>query len=112
VRTALIVCAGVLAGCVSASEIVPAGKDTYMVAGRANGGPAAGGSSIEAMKAANAFCAKQQKLVMIRNTSTSGSAGFGGEQSTLIFSCLTADDPEYQRPNLRKDNGVTTIENR
>lgn len=83
-----------------------------MVAGKAVGGMESGNSIIEATKAANAYCAKQTKFMVIRHTETGGNAGFGGEHSNLIFSCVTEDDPEYQRLNLRKDNGVSTIENK
>lgn len=30
----------------------------------------------------------------------------------MLFSCVTTDDPEYTRQTLRRDNGVTTIENK
>src|SRR5579862_9406794 len=69
----------ILIGCVSSSEIVPAGKDSYLVAGKAVGGSNSGESIIAATKAANAYCATQHKFMVIRNTSTGGSAGFGGE---------------------------------
>lgn len=96
-----------LAGCVGASEVVPAGKDSYLVSGSANGGPASGRSIIAATKTANEYCSKLGKFMIIRHTDTGGSAGFGGEHSNLIFSCVTADDPEYQRPNLH--NEPTTV---
>jgi hypothetical protein len=99
----------VLTGCVSASQIVPAGRDSYMVSGSAHGGMMAGNSLIEATKSANTFCAQQNKMMIIRHTQTGGNAGFGGEHSNLIFSCVGENDPEYQRPNLRKDP-TTVIE--
>jgi hypothetical protein len=99
-------------GCVSTSEIVPAGKEGYMISGAANGGAVSGQSIIAATMQANEYCAKQGKVMQIRNTNNGGSAGWGGEHSNLIFSCLAVDDPEYARPNLRKDNGVSTVESR
>lgn len=92
-----------LTGCVSASEVVPAGRDSYMVSGSVHGGMMAGNSIIEATKTANAFCAKQSKMMIIRHAQTGGDAGFGGEHSSLVFSCVNENDPEYQRPNLHKD---------
>jgi hypothetical protein len=97
------------AACVSNSEIVPAGKDSYLVTGAANGGMESGKSMIAATKAANQYCGKMNKVMIIRRTDTGGSAGFGGEHSNLIFSCVDENDPEYQRPNLRKDP-TTVIE--
>jgi hypothetical protein len=102
-RLMFLSCALVLAACVSSSEIVPAGKDSYIVTGAANGGMESGQSMIAATKAANAYCTKLSKFMIIRRTDTGGSAGFGGEHSNLIFSCVDENDPEYQRPNLRKD---------
>ncbi len=90
-----------LSACVSSSEIVPVGKDSYVVNGRAMGGVVGGESIIAASKAANAFCEKQGKFVVVRSTETSGHAAWGGERSGLIFSCVTADDPEYKRPDLK-----------
>jgi hypothetical protein len=45
--------AALLAACVSTSEVVPAGKDSYMIVGRAQGGMNAGKSKIESVKEAN-----------------------------------------------------------
>lgn len=107
---AIAIGATVLTACTTgASEVIPAGKDSYMVAGKAVGGINSGQSLIAATKEANQFCARQGKFMIIRNTETGGNAGFGGEHSNLIFSCVTADDPEYQRPNLHKEP-TTVIE--
>lgn len=103
-RVSMVAAAAVLAGCMTgSSEIIPAGKDSYIVAGKAVGGLNSGQSIIAATKAANEYCAKQGRFMIIRHTQTGGNAGFGGEHSNLIFSCVTADDPEYKRPNLRND---------
>jgi hypothetical protein len=99
----IFIIALVLAGCVGASEIVPMGKDSYLVTGHATGGLNAGKGMIEATKQANAYCAAQQRYMIVRRTDNGGSAAWGGESAQLIFSCVTADDPEYGRPNLRKD---------
>lgn len=102
----------ILAGCgASSSEVIPAGKDSYLVTGTAVGGVAAGQSLPSAMKTANAYCTKQGKFMVIRREDTAGNAGFGGEHSNLIFSCVTADDPEYKRPDLHSDP-TTVIEDK
>jgi hypothetical protein len=94
----------ILGGCgVSSSEVIPAGKDSYLVTGSAVGGVMTGQSLPAAMKTANAYCAKEGKFMIIRREDTGGNAGFGGERANLIFSCVTADDPEYKRPNLQAD---------
>ena len=100
----------ILAGCsVSSSEVIPAGKDSYLVSGSAYGGIEAGKSLPAAMKTANAYCTKQGKFMVIRREESGGNAGFGGERANLIFSCVTADDPEYKRPDLHTDP-TTVIE--
>lgn len=104
----LVLCLA-LTGCVSTSEVVPAGRDSYMVSGSVRGGMLAGNSVIEATKTANAFCAKQSRVMILRHTQTDGNAGFGGEHSSLLFSCVDESDPEYRRPNVRKDP-TTVIE--
>ena len=98
-----VTAATTLAGCVGTSEIVPMGKDSYLIAGRAQGSMNAGMGMIAATKDANAYCAKQDRYMVVRRTSETGNPGFGGQTDQLIFSCVTADDPEYTRPNLHND---------
>jgi hypothetical protein len=90
-----------IAGCESTSDVVPAGKDSYLVSGSVHGGMLGGRSLVDATKKANEFCDKQGKVMIIRNTSTDGNATWSNEVSNLVFSCVTKDDPEYQRPNLK-----------
>ncbi len=100
----IVVIIVLIAGCASTSEIVPAGKDSYMVVGQARGGAMMSGKSIvEATKAANAFCAQKGLNMQIRSTNTDGSATWTAETSKLIFSCLRDDDPEYKRPAITDD---------
>jgi len=94
-----------ISGCVSTSEIIPVGKDSYMVSGSGTGGLSYGKTLAAALKSANTYCAKQTKFMIIRREETEGR--FNGEAANLMFSCVTADDPEYKRPNLRRD--PTTI---
>jgi hypothetical protein len=49
---------------------------------------------------------------MIIRRTDSAIEGFNNSgMNTLVFSCVTDTDPEYQRPNLRKDPAVV-IDNR
>lgn len=93
----------VLTGCVSTSDVVPIGKDTYTVNATSHG--VLGGSgdeSIEAMKTANAYCEKMGKHMMARNVEKQGpglQAGVGiAITATLEFRCLSENDPDYKRP--------------
>jgi hypothetical protein len=99
-----------LSGC-STGPVVAAGKDSYMVS--VSTVPGATPASAKALIAANQKCASMNKVVVIRNMNDTEAVLFKNEGSaTLLFSCVDQNDPEYQRPNLRKDNGVSTIENK
>jgi hypothetical protein len=67
-------------------------------------------ATVKSMQTANAFCAKQGKFAVVRNTSGSTNPFGYNVSNELIFSCIDENDPDYQRPNIRKDNGVTTVE--
>jgi hypothetical protein len=95
--------------CQVSSPIVPAGKDSYMVSSHV-GACVSCSAAIKSLKTANDFCAKQGKVVIVRNTSgATNPFGYDNGNQT-IFSCVSPDDPEYTRPTLRKDDGVSTIE--
>jgi hypothetical protein len=110
-RLILAVTAVLLAGCEVSGRVVPAGKDSYMVSSHV-GACISCAASVKSLETANAYCGKEQKVAIVRNT-TSSTNPFGYEVgNTMVFSCVSPDDPEYSRPTLRKDNGVTTIENK
>jgi hypothetical protein len=102
-----------LAGCgVSTSEVVPVGRDSFMLTSTARGGLYAGQERTESAKAANQYCDALSKHMVIRRIDTNGIAGLGPVTSNLVFSCVTSDDPEYQRPNLRRDPNVVVEDRR
>ena len=107
-RNTVIILALTLGGCVSTSEIVPVGKDSFMLTTTARGG---GGGGVEGAKAANQYCESRNTHMIIRRMDSNGIPGLGPVNGTLVFSCVAANDPEYQRPNLRHDPNVT-IEDR
>jgi hypothetical protein len=76
-----------LAGCVSTSEVVPIGDGRYMITGRASGGLNAGKETTEATKAANAYCAKQSKQMVLQDLDKTGNAAVFGENINLTFRC-------------------------
>jgi hypothetical protein len=77
----------VVTGCVSSSEVVPIGNGRYMITGRASGGLNAGKETTEATKAANAYCAKQSKRMVLQNLDKTGNAAVFGENISIIFTC-------------------------
>lgn len=82
-----------LASCVSVTDVVPAGKDTYVVAGD-DSGDVISGSSIKTnlYKKANSFCESMGKKILPLNESTRI------HSAELRFRCLFENDPEYVRP--------------
>lgn len=103
----------VLTGCMSTSEVVSVGKDTYMLMARGSGLLTSSAEvPIEAMKAANVHCASLGRRMIIRRTDTQGTPGLTDMSSSLVFSCVTEDDPEYKRPDLQKDPNVIIQDNR
>jgi hypothetical protein len=101
-----------LSACVSTSEVVPMGKDSYMLNATSRGGLYAGDEAIAAAKSANEFCNKLGKHMIVRRTGTEGVAGLGPVTATFIFSCVSESDPEYTRPDLQKDPSVIIQDNR
>jgi hypothetical protein len=96
----------ILTGCVSTSDIVQVGKDSYLVTVRARGNNA-GAGRIESAKAAVKYCASSGKRMIIRRTDTTGIAlGAIPETTALVFSCVDESDPEWQRPNFEPDPNV------
>jgi hypothetical protein len=93
----------VTAGCVSTSEVVPLGKDSYMLNSTSRGGLNAGREQIDGAKAANAYCDAMGKHMIVRRMDTHGVAGWTPITAQFVFSCVSTDDPEYQRPNLQHD---------
>jgi hypothetical protein len=76
-----------IGGCVSSSEVQPIGDGRYMITGRASGGLNAGKETTEATKAANAYCAKQSKQMVLQNLDKTGNAAVFGENINLTFRC-------------------------
>ena len=101
-----------LAACASPSAITPYGKDSYIVSvDDVWGGNSPGRLQVTAAQEANSYCAKQGKVLRVRNTSGQGTTGWTSTSSTLIFSCISEGDSENTRPELRKE-AETVIEDR
>lgn len=111
-RTAITLSAVALVGCATTSDVVPYGKDSFLLSsGDVWGGYSQGTLQVKAAQRASAFCAERGKVFVVRNAGGQGVQGWTSTSSTLIFSCVSENDPEYQRPNLRKE-ADTVIEDR
>lgn len=90
-----------LAGCATTSQVVPYGKDSYMIAAEDVWGVSSSSSmQVNAARKAGEFCASQGKVMRVRNTVQEGTQMWTGTSSSLVFSCITESDPENTRPNL------------
>ncbi|NKI19016.1 hypothetical protein HCU74_16530 [Spongiibacter sp. KMU-166] len=87
-------------GCASTSDVVPAGKDTYMIAGQ-GGEFDYSGSKIKAglYQSANQYCVSIGKQFMPLRDSYRDK-GSSMASAELHFRCLKEDDPELKRPNM------------
>jgi hypothetical protein len=65
------------------------------------GGHTPNSLQVKAGQQASAYCAQQGKVMRVRNTSNDGTPGWTSTSSSLIFSCISASDPENTRPELR-----------
>ncbi len=83
----LIVAAVLIAGCVTASDVVPVGNGRFMITARASGGLNAGKEMTKAAQDANAYCAHLGKRMVLADTQKTGNAAVFGENVTLYFTC-------------------------
>lgn len=100
-----------LSACVTSSgqsDIVPIGKDTYMV-GRAGGFFTVSGAEVKAQlyRDANAFCQTRGKNLMPVSTSSNNSAPYTYATAELQFRCLADGDPGLKRPTMESRPDVT-----
>ena len=86
------------------------GKDTYSISVRVPfSGPS--GAKGDALQAANAYCSKQNKYILLQSENSYECALHGGcGEAEVTFMCLDENDPRYAAAHMRKDNGVNTIE--
>ncbi len=89
----------------SQSRIVPAGKDTYLVASSQNAWQSGGQPpAVLNLQAANQFCAQQGKSAVPGVASTSGNTMVGrGATTTLTFSCGDASGTQQIADACVKD---------
>lgn len=84
-----LVLLALVTACSTVSEVVPTGKDTYMVGSQARGG-FTGDADVKALaiKRANEFCSAKGKRAQVTNSSSSGTQGWTPQNSEVQFSCV------------------------
>jgi hypothetical protein len=91
-KIAISIFALVLAGCVTTSQVVPIGKDTYMVTASNDVCGNCTPSQIRAAEQANAYCsAMSQRMVAQSQAQEAFDIGFG-RKTTLTFRCESPAD--------------------
>jgi hypothetical protein len=86
-RIAIFAAAVLLTGCVTTSKIVPAGTDTYMISAANDACGNCSPPEIRLTEQATAYCAKQSKAMVVKDTKDSTfDIGFG-KRVTLTFEC-------------------------
>ena len=95
----LVAIAASLGGCATiGSDVVPVGKDTYQMSMTGVGFATQANTNIQALKAANEYCAKMNKHMVPKNSAESGVYGWSPRQHSLVFMCLDENDPAYTHP--------------
>ena len=102
----------ILASCVSMSDIVSVGKDTYMISGSSRAFAAGGGKlKADLLKEAENFCASKNKVLLMTNATAKDMVfGQSAAHSEVIFRCLDENDPEFKRPEIDSVYPKTRIE--
>lgn len=102
-KWAIICCALLLAGCSTVSDVLPIGKDTYMVTSEVYGFKTSNDAEEMTIKRANAYCESLGKKMLLANISGGGVYGFSPRTNQLVFQCLSANDPAFTRTQLQKE---------
>lgn len=86
------------------SDVVPTGKNSYMVSMEVRGGLTSD-SSVRAktMLRANQYCESIGKHFALDHVQSSGVRGWTPQDSEIYFLCLSEDDPAYQSSHMRKE---------
>jgi hypothetical protein len=91
-----------LGGCVSTSDVLELGKDSYTVSATSDGFRSAANAREDAFAAGAEKCHEQSKKYMLTNENASMTRMGIDTTVTIYFRCLDEADIGYSRPNLQK----------
>lgn len=84
-----------VAGCVSVTAPVLAGKDTYMIGLGARGGFSSDAELMsQSVQAAGTFCTAQHRVVQVISTTASGTQGWTPQSNQVLFRCMAPENSE------------------
>ena len=89
-------------GCVSTSNVLELGRDTYTVSATADGFRDAASARQSAFKTGSEKCNSLGKKFLLTNENVANTRMGIDTTVTLYFRCLDERDSEYVRPNLQK----------
>lgn len=91
-RIAVLAVAALLSGCVSMTEPVQVGKDTYMIGLNARGGFSSdAGLLSQTIKAATVFCASQGRDIEVQSTNVTGVQMWTPQNNQVVFTCVPSN---------------------
>lgn len=100
-----------LTGCVSTSNVLELGRDTYSVSATADGFRDAASARQSAFESGAKKCATLGKKFMLTNESVANTRMGIDTTVSIIFRCLSENDRDYSRPDYQKSPDLL-IENR
>lgn len=78
-----------LSACVTMTEPVQVGTDSYMIGLSARGGMAGGAELLaQTMRAAGAFCGRQGRHMELQGSNTTGIQGWTPQDNQVFFRCV------------------------
>lgn len=101
-----------LSGCLSTSQVLEMGRDTYSVTATADGYRLASQARESAFQAGSEKCTSLGKRFMFINESTARTRMGIDTTVSVTFRCLNENDPEYARPNVRQTPDVVIEDQR
>lgn len=106
VNLALFFFTTLLLGCVSTSDVLEMGRDTYSVTSTADGFRTAAAARESAFQLGTKKCASDGKRFLFVSERTARTRMDIDTTVNVTFRCLSEDDPEYNRPNMRTPDVV------
>ncbi len=110
--TAATISAIGLSGCLSTSQVLEMGRDTYSVTATADGYRLASEARESVFQAGTGKCTSLGKRFMFINESTARTRMGIDTTVTVTFRCLNESDPEYARPDVRQSPSVVIEDQR
>lgn len=96
-----------MTACTSAGQVLPTGKDTFVVTAVGANGPFSQNGLEAAIIKANQFCVGRNQVATISETSATRQAPFIAPPSNVTVQFFCTDQAHQRSAVLRPDNGIT-----